>query len=102
MKRLQKGCGYRGFEFGAKSYPDSLCCGGRLYDTDDLEEPMEEIPCPKCRENGAIEYWFDRFVLGGEGLLSARNAAESHVARIRESRVIETQLCIGEERESRM
>lgn len=102
MKRLQKGCGYQGFEFGARSYPDSLCCGGRLYDTDDFNDPTEEIPCPNCRENDAIEYWSDRFALGGEERLSARFAAESYVARIRQSRAIETQQPIGEERESRM
>ena len=98
MKRLQKGCGYRGFEFGARSYPDSVCCGGRLYDTDDFEDRMEEIPCPNCRENEAIEYWFDHFALGGEGLLSARHAAESHVARVRQSRVFEIQQRNTEER----
>jgi len=99
MKRLQKGCGYQGFEFGARSYPDSFCCGGRLYDADDIEEPMEEIPCPNCRENDAIEYWFGRFALGGEELLSARNVAESLVAQIRPSRAIQTQQCSAKERE---
>jgi hypothetical protein len=102
MKRLQKGCGYQGFEFGARSYPDSLCCGGKLYDTDQFEESMEDIPCPNCRENDVIEYWFDRFVLGGEELLSARAAAESLVAHIRQSRVIQTQQCIAKERQLRM
>jgi hypothetical protein len=34
MKRLPEGCGYRGYEFGAHSYPDSFCCGGKLCDAD--------------------------------------------------------------------
>ena len=91
MKRLQKGCGYQGYEFGARIYPDSLCCGGRLYDTDDFEEPEEEIPCPNCRETDAIEYWFDRFALGGEEQASARQAAKSFVARIRRNQASDAQ-----------
>jgi hypothetical protein len=102
MKRLHKGCGYQGFEFGARNYPDSLCCGGRLYDVDDFDEPMEDIPCPNCRENDAIDYWSYRFALGGEKLLSARNTAESLVAQIRQSRAIQTQQCNAKERELRM
>jgi len=85
MKRLPKGCGYQGHEFGAKSYPDSICCGGRLYDADDFDELVEDTPCPSCREKDAIEYWFDRFTLGGEEPCSARNAAKSLVAHIRQN-----------------
>ena len=60
--QLPEGWGYRGFEFGAGSYPDSLCCGGRLYDTDNrsndgtLFDPMEDLPCPMCRRQDAVEY----------------------------------------------
>lgn len=85
LKRLPKGCGYQGFEFGAASYPDSLCCGGRLYDIDECEsdEPTEDFPCPICREREAFEYWFDRFTLGGEEPTSAWESAENVMASIR-------------------
>ena len=54
VPQLPNGCGYVGQDFGA-SYQDSQCYGGRLYDLDNcdgngnLYEPLEYIPCPKCR-----------------------------------------------------
>src|SRR5262249_23666458 len=72
-KQLPEGCGYQGYEFGAGSYPDSMCCGGRLYDADDcdgkgsLYEPTEEITCPMGREQDGIAYWAEqRSVFDGE------------------------------------
>ena len=52
MDQLPEGCGYLGYEFGAGSYPDSLCRGGKLYDVENLDndgcllDPMEDIPLP--------------------------------------------------------
>jgi hypothetical protein len=102
MKRLPKGCGYQGYEYGARSYPDSLCCGGRLYDADELEELAEEIPCPNCREEEAVEYWFDRFALGGEDPASARDAANNFVAHIRRKCVNGPEQCTAGEWELSM
>lgn len=49
-------CDYRGYEFGACSYPSSVCVDGYLYDEDSVDgngyqipgEGEEKIPCPKC------------------------------------------------------
>lgn len=48
-------CNYLGYEFGAGSYPDSVCVDGYLYDADSwdgegytIPQPDEKIPCPKC------------------------------------------------------
>lgn len=88
---LPEGCGYQGYEFGA-SYPDSICFGGLLYDADDCDDegryyiPDEEIPCPMCREADAIDYWFHRFDLAGQGTKKASTAAKSLVADIRKNR----------------
>lgn len=91
MKNLPEGCGYQGYEFGAGHYPDSLCCGGRLYDADNcdgkgnLYEPAEEIPCPMCREKEAIAYWAERMSLQipkQQALINARGL----VADIRKNR----------------
>ena len=49
-------CDYQGYEFGAGSYPDSVCIKGYLYDADDcdekgsiyLHEDEEHQKCPKC------------------------------------------------------
>lgn len=90
-KCLPEGCGYQGYEFGA-AYPDSLCCGGRLYDADNcdgngnLYEPAEDIPCPMCREQEAIDYWADRNSLSGIPKAKAREAARCLVADIRRNR----------------
>jgi len=54
-------CNYQGYEFGAGSYPDSVCIDGKLYDADDcddegnLYEPGEDIPCPMCDPKGDRE-----------------------------------------------
>jgi len=58
-----KSCGYQGYEFGAGSYPDSVCVRGRLYDADhcddnhNLYEIDEDIPCPICRPRDAVKWW---------------------------------------------
>ena len=51
MKRLPKGSGYQSCEFGARSYPDSLCSGGRLFDADDCDSdgPTEDISHRKTK-----------------------------------------------------
>ena len=59
-------CNYQGYEFGAGSYPDSVCIDGKLFDADDcddegnLYEPCEDIPCPMCDPKGAVGYWTER------------------------------------------
>ena len=85
-------CNYQGYEFGAGSYPDSICIEGRLFDADNcdsegaLYDPLEEIPCPMCREKDAIDYWANRFHLGGTSKKESRKAARSLVADIRKNR----------------
>ncbi len=85
--QMPAGCGYQGYEFGAQ-YPDSICCGGTLYDADNcddagsLYEPTEEIPCPMCHPKKAIRYWAERNGGGSVGL----KAAKSLVASIRKNR----------------
>lgn len=82
------GCGYQGYEFGAGSYPDSVCMEGRLWDADDcdddhrLYEPAEDIPCPVCRPADAIDYWARQNRLRGATQTAARNAAKSLVTDI--------------------
>jgi hypothetical protein len=72
------GCGYQGYEFGAGSYPDSICVEGVLFDADNCDEqhnlykPTEEIPCPMCRPAAAKDYWAERFFHGGG--VTKRNA----------------------------
>ena len=49
-------CDYRGYEYGACSYPSSVCVDGYLYDGDSDDgkgrqapgPDQEKIPCPKC------------------------------------------------------
>ena len=85
-------CDYKGYEFGAGSYPDSICVDGRLFDADNcddagnLHEPTEDIPCPMCHEAEAIAYWKDRFECGGESAEDAETSAKSLVADIRRNR----------------
>lgn len=93
MKQLpEEGCGYQGYEFGAGSYPDSICFGGRLWDADNCDgngnyyEPTDEIPCPICHPIKAIRYWEDRFSLGGESRERATKSARSLVQDIRNNR----------------
>ena len=84
-------CDYQGYEFGA-SYPDSICIDGRLFDADDCDgngnvfEPSENITCPICHEEEAIQYWKNRFECGGESLERADESARSLVADIRRNR----------------
>ena len=91
MKQLPEGCGYQGYEFGA-AYPDSLCCGGRLYDADDcdgkgnLYEPTEHIPCPICHPRLAERYWTARNQCSGVSLLKASIAAKLLIRDIRRNR----------------
>ncbi len=79
-----EGCGYQGYEYGAGTYPDSICVGGSLFDADDcdepgtLREPDEDMPCPICREDDAIAYWTER---NGDS-----KSARSLVADIRRNR----------------
>jgi hypothetical protein len=60
------GCGYQGYEFGAGSYPDSVCIDGQLFDADhcdsagNLYEPDEYWPCPICDKKAAIRFWRER------------------------------------------
>lgn len=90
-KQLPAGCGYQGYEFGA-SYPDSICYGGRLYDADNcdgegnLYAPAEEIPCPICHRNRAMDYWTDRNRRDGTNLAEAQSAARALVRDIRVNR----------------
>ena len=89
---LPAGCGYQGYEFGAGRYPDSICCGGRLYDADNcdnagnLYEPAEEIPCPMCRDADAVRYWFEKNRLSGLPVRESMKAAKSLVGDIRRNR----------------
>lgn len=59
-------CEYQGYEFGAGSYPDSLCIDGKLYDADDCDDEGrlfvsdEDIPCPVCRPLAAVAWWASR------------------------------------------
>lgn len=89
---LPDGCGYQGYEFGAGSYPDSQCFGGRLYDMDNCDEPgtvnepSEYIPCPICHRGNAIAYWAQRNLNGGQKRADARKSAISLVDDIRRNR----------------
>lgn len=86
------GCSYQGYEFGAGTYPDSICIEGRLYDADDcddqgrLYEQAEDIPCPICRPADAIDYWTHRNSLSGAPRHKARAAAKSLVKDILDNR----------------
>lgn len=100
---LPEGCGYQGYEFGA-SYPDSLCCGGRLYDADNcdnkgnLYEPGEHIPCPMCHPRLAERYWTQINQNSGLNFLKARHNAKALVADIRRNRRNKTEPWKGGQR----
>ena len=85
-------CNYQGYEFGAGSYPDSVCIDGRLYDADscdgegNLYEPGEDIPCPMCKPKDAVAYWTERNYNCGGSRRSAAKTARSLVADIRANR----------------
>ena len=65
-------CDYQGYEFGAGSYPDSVCIDGRLLDADNcdgdgnLYDNEEDIPCPMCRPTESVSYWAERNRFGGD------------------------------------
>lgn len=86
------GCDYQGYEFGAGTYPDSVCMDGKLYDADDcdnqgnLYEQQEDIPCPVCRPADAIDYHTRQNRLRGASRAAARKAAKSLVADILKNR----------------
>jgi hypothetical protein len=51
------GCGYQGYEFGAR-YLDSICTDGHLQDADSDTDSLffyGDIPCPKCRQIDAMD-----------------------------------------------
>jgi len=85
-------CDYQGYEFGAGSYPDSVCIDGRLFDADDcddkgnLYEPAEGIPCPICSPGEAVLYWANQNQCGGMSVKKALSTAKSLVADIRKNR----------------
>jgi len=89
MKRLLKGCGYQGYEFGARNLPDSICCGGRLIEIDNCDGEskcdLDEIPCPVCREEESIGYWIEQFIIAGEEPNRASETARNLVAASRET-----------------
>ena len=56
-------CDYQGYEFGAGSYPDSVCIDGYLWDADSGDACDDgwcytlggEIPCPQCNAKAHAE-----------------------------------------------
>lgn len=85
-------CNYQGYEFGAGSYPDSVCIEGKLYDADhcdsdgNLYENDQDIPCPMCRPTDAVEYWVKQNEMSGSHAADAIRAAMSLVDDIRAKR----------------
>lgn len=86
-------CDYQGYEFGAGSYPDSVCIDGRLLDADNcdadgnLYDNEEDIPCPMCRPDEAVKWWVEQssgFEDTGDG--DALSAAMARVDNIRAER----------------
>lgn len=86
-------CNYQGYEFGAGSYPDSVCVDGRLLDADscdgdgNLYDNEEDIPCPVCRPTEAVQWWVEQsssFEDAGDG--DALSAAIARVDNIRVER----------------
>lgn len=81
-------CNYQGYEFGAGKYPDSVCIDGRLFDADacdehgNLYDPGEDIPCPMCRPDDAIDWWTSR----NEGRIDPEDDA-AHDRRARENAI---------------
>ncbi len=95
-------CDYQGYEFGAGTYPDSVCIDGKLFDADacdgegNLYEPLEEIPCPMCREKEAVNYWTDRNRFdSGSTKKEAKAKAESLVRDIRKNRGVTPPVAAG-------
>lgn len=54
-------CGYQGYEFGAGTYPDSYCLDGFLHDADSDYLNDEQVPCPMCDREAAIQWWYARW-----------------------------------------
>ena len=54
-------CEYHGYEFGAGRYPDSYCIDGKLHDADSDYHNDEDVPCPMCDRDAAIQWWFRRW-----------------------------------------
>lgn len=86
-------CNYRGYEFGAGAYPDSVCIDGELHDADrcdgegNLYDNEEDIPCPMCRPTDAVGYWAEQNRFFGEmDDVEALATATSLVADIRANR----------------
>lgn len=85
-------CDYQGYEFGAGSYPDSVCIEGLLYDADhcdgdgNLYENDQCIPCPMCRPTDAAAHWAEQSKMLGTEAGSALKAAMSLVEDIRANR----------------
>jgi hypothetical protein len=56
-------CEYMGYEFGAGSYPDSVCIDGYLWDADsgsgDGLTVGGEKPCPECNHESWLQYGLD-------------------------------------------
>ena len=110
-----KSCSYQGYEFGAGSYPDSVCINGSLHDADHCDADgnvylkEEDIPCPMCRPLDAIEWWADQnatFWDDDEDMddeedhqRRARETAISLVTDIRKNRGIDTDLAALEARD---
>ncbi len=90
-------CNYQGYEFGAGTYPDSICIDGCLHDADSDYLNEEEVPCPMCRREDAIAWWAERnsFWAPEEGvsdedhLRYAMECATSLVDDIRKNRGID-------------
>lgn len=59
-------CNYQGYEFGAGTYPDSVCIDGSLHDADHCDDNGhiylndEDVPCPMCRPSEAVKWWAER------------------------------------------
>ena len=72
MSAARESCGYQGYEFGAGTYPDSVCIDGFLHDADHCDNDGniylndEAIPCPMCDREAAIQWWFERNALSWE------------------------------------
>lgn len=76
------GCDYQGREFGAGSYPDSVCLGGYLWDADsgrDTADGLEftsggDLPCPQCNLVAWRKYHRDSVVGDAIDRLSRRRS----------------------------
>lgn len=82
-------CNYQGYEFGAGTYPDSVCIDGSLHDADNSPGPgqvyllEEDIPCPMCRPADAVDYWANQNAMFWDDD-EDENDEEGHNARARD------------------